>query len=105
MKLIFIFISGMLLSNYKKEGMIMHYVIIFFLTGGIVFFNGVFKWSVKLAKRLNKFTYYSLLITFYIACIILARSLKENTQSEFVTSTIFAIGIGVFASMIRYKSS
>lgn len=83
----------------------MHYVIIFFVTGGIVFFNGVFECSVKLAKRFNKFTYYFLLITIYIACMLLSKSLKTNNQPEFVTSTISAIGTGVLASMIQYKSS
>jgi len=92
----------MLLSNYQKEGIMMKYVIIFFVTGGIVFFNGTFGWSVKLAKRFNKFTYYILLITVYIACMVLA---KRNNLPEFVTDTFFAIGTGIVASMIRYKSS
>ena len=85
------------------EGIIMHYVIIFFVTGGIVYFNGVFKCSVKLAKRFNKFTYYFLLLTVFVACMFLYKSLKSINQPEFVTSTIYAIGIGMLASMFRYK--
>lgn len=98
-------ISGMLLLNYKKEGMMMNYVIIFFVTGGIVFFNGIFEWSKKLSMRLNKFKYYFLLVTIFIACMVLARILKRNNLPEFVITTTQAFGIGVFASMIQYKSS